>query len=293
VRARPGGAALGGLAVAAAAVLVVLHPWARDRSQLVRLQVGGRDRSYVAFVPHHRDPRASLVVFLPGLGMSAEEGRRATQLDAGARRRGAVVVYAQGVHRSWNAGSCCGGAKAQRVDDVAFLTAVIADARRRYGISPPRAAVVGFSNGALMAYRYACEEPDQVQALVVGSGAGLARTCAAGRPVRLLAMHGKQDTVDPYVGGPSSSVEGYVAQPVADVVLTVAKDDGCVGKPTQLRDTALLEVGAATGCPPGVSVRLCASKTMKHHWSTGQADEQRYGFDESVLTWTFLASTWS
>jgi polyhydroxybutyrate depolymerase len=292
VRARHWGTAvLLGLAVVAGAVLLVVRPWHKSSTEVVRLTVGGRERSYLAVVPRHRDARANLVVFLPGLGMSADEGRADTKLDVQGVKQGAVVVYAQGVNRSWNAGGCCGGARTQGVDDVAFLSALIADARSRFDVIPARADLVGFSNGALMASRFACERPGDVQALVVASGAALARRCDTSRPVTVMLMHGELDLVDPYAGGTSAALGGYVAPPVADVAVAAARSNGCTGKPKVLKRTSQVTGAMATGCPRGVYTLLWVSHTMKHHWATGESDTARFGFDETALTWTFLTAT--
>jgi poly(3-hydroxybutyrate) depolymerase len=118
-----------------------------------------------------------------------------------ADRDGVLVAYPAGVRRSFNAGLCCGEAAALRVDDVGFLSAVVADLRDR-GVG--RVSVVGFSNGGMMAYRLACERPDLVD--TVGVFAGTLQVPRCDGPITALHLHGAEDGLVPYDGASSSPV---------------------------------------------------------------------------------------
>lgn len=84
-------------------------------------------------------------------------------------------------------------------DDVAFLAAVIEDAAERTGVEP-RACLMGFSNGAGMAFRFAAERVDLVSALAVVAG-----LCwidpKPSRPIPTLYMIGTNDPLVPLEGG--------------------------------------------------------------------------------------------
>lgn len=101
--------------------------------------------------------------------------------------------------RSWNAGSCCDDARDHGVDDVAFLDAVIRDVTARTGVSASDTVLVGFSNGAMLGYRFACERPWRVSSLVAVGGQRLVEGC---RPsgVALLVIHGAEDDRVPPTG---------------------------------------------------------------------------------------------
>jgi len=107
------------------------------------------------------DPRP-VVLNLHGGGGNAESHRRWTRMGAAADRRGFVAVYPNGTGATsgrllvWNAGTCCGRAPAQGVDDVGFLLAdarslaerVAIDRTRVYAptprtASPPSAPIAG------------------------------------------------------------------------------------------------------------------------------------------------------
>ncbi|TAL26392.1 MAG: hypothetical protein EPN99_00320 [Frankiales bacterium] len=158
-------------------------------------------RAYVLHVPPllRTAPRLAegrpALVFLHGLKSDPADAAASTGFNRLADRDGVLVAYPEGVRRSFNAGLCCGESVVQGVDDVAFLTEVVNDLRSR-GAS--RISVVGFSNGGMMAYRFACDRPDLVQTAGVMSGTLEIPRCN-GR-IRALHLHGEKDTAVPFDG---------------------------------------------------------------------------------------------
>jgi polyhydroxybutyrate depolymerase len=135
------------------------------------------------------------MIVLGGIDDTPDSSAKSTGFKAYSDRDGDLVAWPEGVRRSYNAGLCCGDAAAYRVDDVAFLSEVVSDLRSR-GAS--RIAVVGFSNGGMMAYRLACERPDLVDTVGVMSGTLEIPHCDG--PIRALHLHGSRDTAVPFDG---------------------------------------------------------------------------------------------
>lgn len=114
--------------------------------------------------------------------------------------KGFLVAYPDGFMTTWNAGDCCGAAKIGKIDDVGFLTKLI-DKLTKAGLADPdRVYATGFSNGAGMAYRMACERPGKVAAIGVVSAA-LAMDCDPAEPTSVMVFHGTADRSVPYAGG--------------------------------------------------------------------------------------------
>lgn len=164
------------------------------------------DRSYRIDLPANPQG-APVIIGLHGGGGSADQFARSSGLSRPANRQGYAVIYPEGTGRAatWNGGYCCGSAQRNRVDDMAFLDAVIADATRRFGLNPERLYLTGMSNGAIMAETYAARHPGRVRAV-----AGVAGTMDTGRirvkgPVPLLHIHGTADAMVPYAGGQGDS----------------------------------------------------------------------------------------
>lgn len=162
------------------------------------LAVGGRTRSWTELAPAVASRGGALVLGLPGLGETGEVLRQASGLDRLATK-GVTVAYVEGAQRSWDAGTCCGPAAAQHLDDLAVLRAVAADVGTRRGLDPRRVFLVGHSTGAMMALRAACEEPTRWAGALSVAGAVVVPRCDA-RGTRLVLWQGERDNVVPVAG---------------------------------------------------------------------------------------------
>jgi polyhydroxybutyrate depolymerase len=202
-----------------------------------------------------------------GLAQAAVDAGFAVAFPAGSGRRAERVL-------SWNAGYCCAFAQQLGVDDMAFLQAVIADARKRFALDPGRVYLTGSSNGAMLAEAFAARYPDQVRAV-----AGVAGTMdVAGFPVQgrvpLLIIHGTLDQMVPYAGGvgPSSltgtdfaSVESVVAAflaPWGEVPNVTEREIDQRDDGTLVRITDHFHGGS-------VVLRLITVEGGGHHWPGG------------------------
>jgi len=171
-----------------------------------QVQIDAHARRWSTVVPPRADNAAptGVVVVLHGVG-----GRGADMRSAGfeplAATQGAVVVYPDAFGGAWNDGRpgadpvVPGG-----VDDVRFLRLLIEETGARTGADVRRVAVVGFSNGAVMAGRVACELADRVAAVAtIGgtAGQGFEASCKPARPVAVMVVAGSNDRTVPYGGG--------------------------------------------------------------------------------------------
>jgi len=141
---------------------------------------------------------APLVVVLHGARGTAADMRANLGWDALADREGLVVAYPDGLDRTWNAGRCCGPARDRGVDDVGFLDTLVTTLRRTDAVGPVYA--VGFSNGAMMSYAWACARPGALAGIGPVAGA-LTVDCPAPAPVTVVAVHGTRDERVPIGGG--------------------------------------------------------------------------------------------
>ena len=175
-------------------------------------------RSYALHVPPQLRAAPDAVagrpvmVVLHALLTGPADAADSTGFNALADRDGRLVAYPYGMKRSFNAGLCCGEAVVQEVDDIAFLTDVVDDLRRR---GAGRVSVVGFSNGGMMAYRFACARPDLVDTVGVLSGTLEVPRCAG--PIRALHLHGDHDTAVPFDGAAFSERLSAYLRPVPEI----------------------------------------------------------------------------
>jgi len=270
----------------------------------------GRDRRYRLYVPASL-PQGTvplLVALHGGLGSSAQFATN-SGFDGLAEANGFVVVYPDGVGglangtgpQTWNGGYCCGAATRLGVDDVGFVEQLLDLLARDLPVDPARIFAAGHSNGAILAYRLACELGDRIAAIGVQAGSLGVDTCTPARPVSVFHLHGTADTNHPIDGGTGSGVSGVAFRPARTAVEALAAADGCTPTPVPGTDPANPDLAVETwsGCRAGTQVRLVAVTGASHAWmgraaaSPGAAalvGEPYPGLDASRAIWSFLAA---
>ena len=172
----------------------------RDLREDVQWVQDSRRRTYRIIVPRGLPRSAPLVIALPGYRQGLALAQRQQQWARQAVVGRFIVVYAQGYDGSWNAGLCCGSAKAGRVDDVGYLDALLTRVRATHPVDPRRIFLVGFSNGGMMAHRYACERAGSVAAIASFAGPLESTSCRPAQPVAALQVQGLADRTVPAAG---------------------------------------------------------------------------------------------
>ncbi len=123
-------------------------------------------------------------------------------LDQLAKTAGFALVSPDGSDGSWNAGSCCDKAASTSIDDVGWLHALIQHMETNYPIDPARVVIIGLSNGGMMAYRYACEHPEDLAGIAVVAGSLQRPGCRPSTPITVVSVHGGRDQYVPAAGTP-------------------------------------------------------------------------------------------
>jgi len=171
--------------------------------------IGGRDRSFFVYEPRDLKPGAPLLFMFHGGGGDGRAAREGTggEFELLADRYGFVVVYPDGVNRSWNGCRKLQNAQRQRrgIDDMAFVDAMIAQEIARHKIDEKRVFAVGHSNGGALAFRLALERADKfagIAAISTNLPAADNMDCdPKPKPMPVLIMNGTADPVSPYDGG--------------------------------------------------------------------------------------------
>lgn len=167
------------------------------------LNSGGIFRIYRVYRPRGLTGAAPLVVMLHGGFGDGAPAQRDYHWNSQADTGGFVVAYPNGVLRAWNGGTCCGAPESFDIDDVGFITDMVATIQRRTPIDPARAYATGMSAGAIMALRLGCQS-DKFAAIAPVAGT-LLTDCAHARPTSVLQIHGTADDRVPYNGGPGAA----------------------------------------------------------------------------------------
>lgn len=230
--------------------------------------VDGDQREYVAYLPKAGSsvPLPVIFGFHAGFG-TAESFENSSRLHLTARATEYITIYPQGYRRSWNAGACCGQAFKSQVNDIKFVQTILADIATLRTLDRRRIFATGFSTGAQMSYRVACDL-SQDFAAVAPVGAPLnpgPAGCHPTRPVPILHIHGLRDTVAPFAGGVGAIAEAGTLPSIDKSISFWVEFNGC--KKTDLEN---LIAGAKcvehAGCRANAAVVLCTIDKLGHNW---------------------------
>ena len=260
------------------------------------LEHGGRSRWALVHVPpaaREGKPLPALIVYHGGGGEPLGMQAHAAGLDALADQEGFLVVYPAGTGPferrllTWNAGSCCGSAAREDVDDVGFTVALLERLARRAPVDPTRVYASGLSNGAMMSYRLAVDAPERVAAIAPVAGAMVAVLPAKPRlPVPVIHFHSVDDPRALYQGGlgpPFPLTRTRVNHPpVARTLAWWADANGCPPEPAGVGEPVAGAPGSASEGHTARRIRWGPGKdgaevvhwkmtTVGHVWPGGPA----------------------
>jgi polyhydroxybutyrate depolymerase len=243
------------------------------------LTAGGRKRSYEVIAPAGGLPQADpVIIALSGLGATVPEEVSRDQLVPYVSADEAELVYPVAYSQSWNATGCCGLAAARKVNDLAFLQALVP------AVDPRHARpvyVMGFSNGARLAYRVACTDPGLFDAYAMVKGVPLAG-CVVRTPVTLIQLASVNDPEIPYKLGD----HGLEPLPVTTEVAALHTADGCPAKAavTHAKDLTLT---SWSGCAAGTRFAFAAWPGGAHLFPRPPVTKQ----GAAPVIWAFLTNT--
>jgi polyhydroxybutyrate depolymerase len=222
-----------------------------------------------------------LLIVLHGLYLDPATAEASSGLDKIADTQDVALAYPSGYQGSWNAGNCCGDARAAHVDDVGFLVHIIHLVQELRPIDLDRVYLAGFSNGGMMALKAVCDRPD-IFAGAVSVAGSLQSSCAGRRPLNAMIIHGLRDTTVPYNGEAFSTFLRVPVTPVRTSMARLTARSTCSSKHTSFAKRYIRS--DYRGCSEQTSVQLVTVPLMGHRWPNLAHD----GIDGGVLTWTFL-----
>lgn len=266
---------------------VTLLPQQAQAERLVRkLTVDGLKREYIVYLPDNPSAQKTwpvLMAWHPG-GASALWMQTRTRFHRSAAAKDYVVVYPDGHRTTFNAGNCCGPAFKKKVDDIAFFRAMMKDLGTLIPIEQ-KVYTTGFSNGAMMSFRLACELPDMVAAAAPFAGISPMSSCARDTKTPIMYFVGSWDR-DAIDGASHSQIAGKSYDlPNARVTMnSVANARGCVAgevatkRVNDLDSTCLSYIGCG-----GSEVMLCEIPGLGHRWPGSREPKLTAGIGKKDL----------
>jgi polyhydroxybutyrate depolymerase len=250
------------------------------------------------------------VVFLHGAGGSARQAMQQTGLAALAGRAGFIAAFPEGLAapqgqeyagiQTWNAWSCCGYARDQKADDVGYLAALISRLKADYPVDPRRVFLAGFSNGAMLASRFALERPGVAAAIASVAGYLPCDAPAPPEPLPVLIIHGNHDRVARFGPAPGQPRTGRFCEdfPAKAQAVFWVQGLNLHAKPQQVQDgqnrrTRVERYGPDKNTGRAL-VEFVIVKGGGHAWPGGEAVRYRYcdlptpDPDATTLVWDFF-----
>ncbi len=236
-----------------AALLTLVSMSAQADPELVTLP----DGTYRAVAPPNWDGKSKLplVVWLPGYGQDSVQvmGDTDSGLVAAANGAGVLFVVADGLNRAWSHV----GAPRRNRDDIAFIHAVVDDAKKRWPVDNAHVFAAGFSIGGSMVWDIACHGAQGFTAFLPFSGAlwhPYPEKCETG-PVDLRHTHGTSDQTVP-MGGRTLR-NGFQQGNVHEAFDILRKTDACPAEPVKMTEEGMLICEIWNHCHSGRDVELC------------------------------------
>ena len=265
-------------------------------------RIDGVERTWRLFVPdgYRATQTHPLVLDFHGTGGTPEGQSKNSRLTELAAERGFLVVNPAGAYRrtpdgglTWNVDLDPKGP-----DDVRFVRALIERLKARYSIDPKRIYSTGFSGGARISSRLACDMSDVIAAIGAVGGIRFPDACTPEQPVAILAIHSTDDEVNHYRHR-SDSPE-YWPVGVEAAVSSWAGYHRCAPSPTEASVVAGIAKLAYSECRSGGDVVFYRLDKGGHTWpgsaasrqrqSASEIDESTAGFSATEEVWRFFDS---
>lgn len=234
----------------------------------------GGERPSEVVIPTAYSPDRSwpLVLLLHGYGANSTLQDAVFGLGPRVDSLGFILVKPEGTTNSdgaqfWNATNECCDFEDTKVDDVGYLSSLIAEAHTLYPLSTVN--LVGHSNGGYMSYRMACDRPDLLDRIVVLAGATWKEEsmCPGIEPVSVLQVHGTDDDDVAYESnahhaGARESVGRWVTKAGCDEPSSSLGDRDYLSG----QEGAETTIEQWTGCAQGIDVQLWSAEGGSHYF---------------------------
>ncbi len=268
-------------------------------AQYSAISFDGYDRTYLVHLPagYVGEKNLPLVIAMHGGFGNAYGVETLSQLSTTADVENFIVVYPEGVQggmfniRTWNAGGCCGFASNNNIDDVGFIDLLLSTLVEQYAIDTNRVYATGFSNGALMAYKLACELSTQITAIAPVASSMSTANCTPERPVPVIHFHSYLDSNIPYLGGVGAGPSNFDHPSQEDIINLWENINNCVITETVV-DNAEYTFTQKTGCDNNAEIHHYLTRDGGHSWPGGSqtelGDQVSTYINANNLMWSFF-----
>ena len=258
-----------------------------------------RERAYYVYTPTGYEvltPLPLLIALHPSSTSGAAGMASLTGFNEIAERENFITVYPIGPNGYWDygAGLPQWDGVGDALDDPGYLTKVLDEVTADYAIDTQRIYAAGFSNGARMAFRLACDHADRlagIAAVAATISDEVTTACSTENHVSVFFMHGTGDRVIPWEGKPLHIGDLFISTALSapETAHFWAELNGCSMEPTieQLPDSApddrlSIRRDVYSDCADATEVAFYRMVNGGHWWF------QTPDFNVSEVIWSFF-----
>lgn len=202
-----------------------------------KIEVDGKERSYVLHIPkgYYLDGKeVPLLIAIHGRLGTGNQMMKTTGFNDIADREGFIVVYPDGLDRSWADGRGETPSDKKEVDDVKFISMLIFKLESKYRIDSTKIFVCGHSNGGAMTHRLGFDISERLAGIApIGANVSseMVKNFSSKKNIPVLFINGTADEYIPFEGGEGKST-GFIYPPVMDILNRWKDFNGCTGEVT-------------------------------------------------------------
>ncbi|MBM9500011.1 prolyl oligopeptidase family serine peptidase [Leptospira sp. 201903071] len=247
----------------------------KDGSRLEKITVDGMERTYWIHLPEKKNSATEKLPLVFGLHGRLGSGKNImedSKLNRISDREGFIVVYPDGIDRSWADGRGATPADKQKINDVHFLEKLIDHISESHPIAKDKVFIFGHSNGGFMTQRILIERTKLFRAGVSVSSQiseFVLRNFEPSSNISVAFINGTKDFTVPYYGGYVR--DGGEILSVEDSVNRWLQWNSCVIQPEikkkdDMDDGTSVEIYSYNQCKGNTSVRLYKIVDGGHNW---------------------------
>ena len=253
------------------------------------ITVGGTARSYIVMRPvaTPATPPALLVLLHP-LNTTPVQMANLTEVTRFVATQGFWVVLPQAINGQWN-----DDPSRTPATDTNFISALITNLVGQ-GVDATRVYAAGYSDGAFMSERLACELSNQIAAFGIDAGVVIANSPTYCKPAvqrPKLYILGTADNIVPYNG--TFGLDSAAASMAFWVGLQHCGGTVATTLPTVVSDGTTVQLTNYTGCTAGGDLRLYTVDNGGHAWPNGLTQtvgKTSQNLDATGIIWSFASA---
>lgn len=242
----------------------------------------GTTRTAMVYIPngYRAEAPPPVVITMHGAGGGAASMMDGNGWTKKADAAGFIVVAPEGLPprlhaasnfltnpRVWNSGQLRENSPRAKIDDIAYIRALLDELAKRVPYDNKRVYAAGHSNGGGMAFRLGAEMSDRLAAISTVAGQMAVEEPKPDRPLPTLYILGTEDPLLPLAGGESTLPWGKRTTPPVKSFLTEwAEAIGCLPEPRTLSEDAEMEKVVYPSANDGPTLTVLYLKGHGHAW---------------------------